>query len=477
MKSFFANVWTKRVVSVLSVVYTYFVIRLCYLSIFYNITVHERTSLCIALSGLSLAAIIIMLYTRKQLLTRICSFLILPAMLPVVMLYFGEWGMIIPIIVVGIVIMLLSGAGEGIKTALATMILLAYIFTALGYFMFTSFFVASTKEEVIGSGVSPSGDYRYRIVNTIDSSEGCTSVYVEPNTADIKNAFATFSLKNLERIVYTTRPSIEKIDVKWETQTRQDITKHYNSISNKIEVTLTDEELKDLGYTYDNKLMLTNLSASRKFALNKTASDVDPVPIDQLNQEQLDFFGIAKDAEGRYYVKDPSPELIKKNGSEPGDRLYFNEMKPKALKYFNNRNVDPPTGITYFNVQKSHTVLLNSLTDEQLAKLGVSDKGDVMTIVIDKNSHKYEEEGEEDTQDEQPTSEESTSEVSEEENEQEQPNSDENSGEEAPKQEEKPVEEKKDDIDTKVIFRYYVAELEDYYNVDSRKLSFELLNS
>ena len=204
---------------------------------------------------------------------------------------------------------------------------------------------------------------------------------------------------------------------------------------------------------------------------------MDPVPIDQLNQEQLDFFGIAKDAEGRYYVKDPSPELIKKNGSEPGDRLYFNEMKPKALKYFNNRNVDPPTGITYFNVQKSHTVLLNSLTDEQLAKLGVSDKGDVMTIVIDKNSHKYEEEGEEDTQDEQPTSEESTSEVSEEENEQEQPNSDENSGEEAPKQEEKPVEEKKDDIDTKVIFRYYVAELEDYYNVDSRKFSFELLNS
>ena len=54
MKSFFANVWTKRVVFVLSVVYTYFVFRLCYLSIFYNITVHERTSLCLALSGLSL---------------------------------------------------------------------------------------------------------------------------------------------------------------------------------------------------------------------------------------------------------------------------------------------------------------------------------------------------------------------------------------------------------------------------------------
>ena len=477
MKSFFANVWTKRAVSVLSVVYTYFVFRLCYLSIFYNITVHERTSLCLALSGLSLAALIIMLYTRKQIITRICSFLILPMMLPVVLLYFGEWGMIIPIIVVGIVILLLSGAGEGIKTALATMILLGYIFAALGYFMFTSFFVASTQEEEIGSGVSPSGDYRYRIVNTVDSSDGCTSIYVEPNTADIKNAFATFRLKNLERAVYTTRPSVEKIDVSWETQTRQDITKYYNSISDRIEVTLTDEELKDLGYTYDNKLMLTNLSASRKFALNKTASDVDPVPIDQLNQEQLDFFGIAKDAEGRYYVKDPSPELIKKNGSEPGDRLYFNEMKPRALKYFNNRNVDPPTGITYFNVQKSHTVMLNTLTDEQLAKLGVSDKGDVMTVVIHTDSHKPSDEEEEEQQSEEEASEEETPEGAEENSEQEQPEGEENTEAEPEKKDEKPAEKQDDTTVKKVVFRYYVAELEDYYNVDSRKLSIELLNS
>lgn len=477
MKSLFANVWTKRAVSVLSVVYTYFVFRLCYLSIFYNITVHERTSLCLALSGLSLAAVIIMLYTRKQILTRICSFLILPMMLPVVLLYFGEWGMIIPIILVGIVILLLSGAGEGVKTALATMILLAYIFAALGYFMFSSFFVASVKDTEIGSGVSPSGDYRYRIVNTSDSSDGSTSVYVEPNTADIKNAFATFRLKNLERAVYITRPSVEKVDVSWDTQTRQDITKYYNSISDRIEVTLTDEELKDLGYTYDNKLMLTNLSASRKFALNKTASDVDPVPIDELNQQQLDFFGIAKDAEGRYYVKDPSPELVKKNGSEPGDRLYFNEMKPRALKYFNNRNVDPPTGITYFNVQKSHTVMLNSLTDEQLAKLGVSDKGDVMTIVIHTDTHKADDE-EEEKQDEQPTSEENTSEAAVEEGEQgeEQPNTEENPEGEAPKQE-KTDEKQSDNTVEKVVFRYYVAEIEDYYDVNSRKLSLELLNS
>ena len=477
MKSLFANVWTKRVVSVLSVVYTYFVIRLCYLSIFYSISIRDRTSLCIILSCISLVAVIVMLYTRKQILTRICSFVILPAMLPVVLLYFGEWGMIIPIIICGIVILLMSGAGEGVKTALATLILLAYIFAALGYFMFTSFFVASNKEEVISSGTSPSGDYRYRIVNTVDTSEGSTSVYVEPNTADIKNAFATFRLKNLERIVYTTRPSVGEIEVKWDTQTRQDITKFYNSISDRIEVTLNDEELKQLGYTYDNKLMLTNLSASRKFALNRTASQVDPVRIDELNQSQLDFFGIGKDADGRYYVKDPSPELLKKNGSEPGTTLYFNEMKAKALKYYNNKNVDPPTGITYFNVQKSHTVMLNTLTDQQLADLGVSEKGDVMTIVIHPDSHEESDEAEE-PKEEQNTEAQPSSEANEEDGEQEEPSAEGNAEAEPQSQEQAaPKEEAPENTITKVVFRYYVAELEDYYNVNTRRLSLDLLNS
>ena len=434
MKSFFSNVWTKRVVSVLSIIYTYYVLRLCYLSVFYKVEIHDRLSLCLVLSGISIAAIIVMLYTRKQIITRLCSFIILPAMLPVVLLYFGEWGMIIPIITVGIVILLLSGAGEGVKTALATVILLMYIFAALGYFMFTSFFVTAVNEEVLETGVSPSGDYRYRIVKTSDTSNGSTAVYVEPNTTDIKNSFATFRLKNMEHIVYITRPAVDGMQVKWETQKRQDITKYYNSISDKIEVTLTDAELEKLGYTYDNKLILTDLSASRKFALGRTASDVDPVNIDELNAEQLDFFGIGKDPDGRYYIKDPSDKLIEKNGSKPGDKLYISELKPKALKFFNSRNIDKPTNITYFNIQKSHTVMLNSLTDAQLAEFGVSESGDVMTLVIP------------------------------------QPKAEAGEGE-------APEETQAEETVSKVVFRYYVAELEDYYDVDSRHLSLDLLNS
>ncbi len=433
MKRFFGNVWTKRVISVLSIIYTYFVCRLGYISIFYDMHVQQRTSLCLAVTGISLLALIIMLYTRHQIITRICSFIILPAMLPVVLLYFGEWGLIIPIIVVGIVILLLSGAGEGVKTALATIILLLYIFGALGYFLFTTFFVAATKEEVIETGVSPSGTYRYRIVNTQDTSNGSTAIYVEPNTADLKYSFATFTLKNMERVVYMHRPTQDNVTVNWTSQNRQEITDHLNSISDKIEVTVTDAELEHLGYTYDNKLMLADLSASRKFAINKTASDVDPVPMDTLTDEQLDFFGIGKDADGRYYIKQPSKEVLEEMDYTAGKRVYFSDMTAKALKQYNTEHVDEATGITYFHVKKSHTIMLNTLTDEQLAYLGVSESGDVMTVSAE--PHVYAE------------------------------------GEEIP--------EGVNDtevITDKVVFRYYVAELEDYYDVNSRHFSVDLLN-
>ncbi|MBR0512446.1 MAG: hypothetical protein IJJ81_07745 [Ruminococcus sp.] len=436
MSKFFANVWTKRVVAVLSIVYMLFVCRLCYFSIFYDMHINDRVSTCLAVSGVSLAALIVMLYTRHQILTRIASFVILPAMLPVVLLYFGEWGLIIPIIAAGIIILLLSGAGEGIKTALATIILLMYIFGALGYFLFSTFFVASVKEQVVDTGVSPSGTYRYRVVNTEDTSNGSTAVYVEPNYADVKNTFATFTLKNQEHIVYMNRPVQSKVDISWTTQNRQEITDKLNSISDEIEVTVTDAELKRLGYTYDNKLMLSNLSASRKFALGLTASDVDPVPLDTLNAEQLDFFGIGKEADGRYYILDPDPLVIEKNGTDPGERIYFSEIKPKALKIYNRLNVDPPTGITYFNVTKSHTVMLNTLTDAQLADLGVSESGDVMLLSASKMVVAEEDKNKEDAV---PTEEVVTAQ-------------------------------------DKVVFRYYVAELEDYFDVNSRRLTLDLLN-
>ena len=408
MNNFLGNIWTKRVVAVLSLLYALTVCRLCYFSIFYEIHVRDRVSLCLTVTVVSIIALVAMLYTRKQVITRIASFIILPAMLPVVLLYFGEWGMIIPIIITGVTILLLSGAGEGGKTAVGTIVLLMYIFGALGYFVFTSFFVSSAKETLVEKGTSPSGRYRYTVINTEDTSNGSTAVYVEPNYADEDFPFVNFTLKSMDRVVYRVRPIAEEIDIEWTTQSRQDVTQQIEAISDNIEITLTDDELKQLGYTYDNKLTLSDVDIDMKLQIGLDGSNVDPILLDSLNDEQLAVFGIGRDPNERYYILSPSAEVIDSAGAGSGKKIYFSEIDSDTIEKFQSEYLDEYYDYK-FKVTKDRTVLLNTLTDEQLKSFGVSDQSDVMTF------------------------------------------------------------------NGKVCFRSYVAEIEDYYDVDSRHLSIDLL--
>lgn len=397
MKSFFANIWTKRVFALLSLLYTFIVGSLCYYSVFYKIHIPSRVNLMIIAIVVSVLALVNMLYTRHQIITRICSFLILPLMLPVVLLYFGEWEMIIPIIVTGVVILLLSGAGEGAKTAFGTIILLLYIFGALGYFLFTSFFVSSAVQHEVESGVSPTGLYRYRVVNTEDTSNGSTAVYVEPNYADVVYPFATFTLKNMERIVYQERPICENIDIQWTTMSRSDITKQLDDISDNIAIHPSDENLAKFGHTFNDRLQLSDIETEDKFKLGLTASDVDPIPLSTLTDEQLAIFNIARDSMGDYYIKEPTEKTLEEYPLADGEKLYLKDMSTEWLSNF------------YITLKNS--MLLSELSDSDLADLGVSESGDVMLY------------------------------------------------------------------NGKICFRYYVAELENYFDVTSRKLSTDLLET
>lgn len=410
MKNFFENIWTKRFVSIIAALYTVGVCFLSYYSVFYSIHVEDKLSLCLIVSAVSVIAFILMIYTRKQILTRISSFLILTATLPVVLLYFGEKELFIPIVITGIFILLLSGAGEGTKTVVGTLILLMYIFGALGYFLFTSFFVTSAKTEVIDSGVSPSGRYRYSVVNTEDTSNGSTAVYIEPNYADVTYPFVTFRLKNMERIVYQERPVCSEINAEWTDCRREDITKELSSITKDIDVSLTDSELKEFGYTVDNQLEISNVNIYYLLEAGFTAKDVKPIKLDKLTEQQLAVFDIGRDSEGKYYVLEPTGELLEKAKKSAGDTVYLGELDSKGIEAFNESHLDD-FGYTLFDIEKDNTLPLSELSDEQLAGLGISESGDVLTF------------------------------------------------------------------NGKTCFRFYVAELEDYFNVDSRKFSIDLLTS
>lgn len=399
MKAILGNVWIKRIASLVSISYAIMVCCLCYRSIFFNIEISSAFSLCMFVSGVSLISLVIMLYSRKQVLTRLASVIILPAMLPVVLLYFGKWSLIIPIIATGIIILLLSGSGEGFKTAFGTVFLLMYIFGALAYFLASTLFVTTTITHTVDSGISPSGLYRYYVVNTEDSSNGSTAVFVEPNYADEHIPFATFTLKEIERVVYLERPMAESADIQWTTQSRSEITSYLNSISDAITVHLSESQLKKLGYTYDNKLelMLSDLKFSKKKELGKTASDVDDIPLDNLTDDQLSVMRMAKDESGRYYIKEMPEGLADELGKKANKRVYLSSLTDSQMS-------------EYFCVEKDTAVYLKDLTDEQLASFGVPESGDVMTY------------------------------------------------------------------NGKVCFRYYVAILENYFDVDDRTLSFSLIS-
>lgn len=408
MKAFFSNVWVKRFVSIIPVFYTIAVGYLCYYSIFYDVHIQDRQSLCVIVSAISLIALILMLYTRNQLLTKISSFLILAAMLPVVVFWMDEKHLYVPIIIAGVIILLFSGASEGKKTMLGTIILLSYIFGALGFYLFNSFFVTHAKKEILKSGVSPSGRYRYELINTEDTSGGSTSIVIEPNYADVSYPYVTLTLKDVERVCYQVRPMLEEeVKLDWSTGTREEITKELNGISDDIRINLTDAEFEAYNIDIDRRLEISGINLYKLIEIGKSASDVDPLKLDDLSENQLAVFDIGKDISGKYYVLEPTSEFYTEIGRMEGDRIFLNELDSKGYEAFSEMHLDE-FGYTLYDLGKDNTIALSELSDSQLAELGVSESGDVLKF------------------------------------------------------------------NDKICFRYYVAELEDYYNTEKKSISFDL---
>ena len=408
MKAFFSNVWVKRFVSIIPVFYTIAVGYLCYYSIFYDVHIQDRQSLCVIVSAISLIALILMLYTRNQLLTKISSFLILAAMLPVVVFWMDEKHLYVPIIIAGVIILLFSGASEGKKTMLGTIILLSYIFGALGFYLFNSFFVTHAKKEILKSGVSPSGRYRYELINTEDTSGGSTSIVIEPNYADVSYPYVTLTLKDVERVCYQVRPMLEEeVKLDWSTGTREEITKELNGISDDIRINLTDAEFEAYNIDIDRRLEISGINLYKLIEIGKSASDVDPLKLDDLSESQLAVFDIGKDESGKYYVLEPTSEFYTAIGRIEGDRIFLSELDSKGYEAFSEMHLDE-FGYTLYDLGKDNTIALSELSDSQLAELGVSESGDVLKF------------------------------------------------------------------NDKICFRYYVAELEDYYNTEKKSISFDL---
>lgn len=335
MSKFFGNVWTKRAVSLLSPVYCGFAAYFAYMSVFYEMVVLQPQQVCLLVSAVSVFALIIMLYTRKQFLTKLTSILLLPCLLLPVLLYFGEWGVLIPPLAVSLIIFFFSGMGETAKTIWGTVVLLLYLIGALAYFVVTSMFAPSTVTTTVETGVSPSGIYSYTLTETVDSSDGSTKVTVETNELDRDYEKVLFHMRGLERDVRIERPLNDDVTIRWETQSRDDITRELNGISRDIEITLSDAQMDIL----DWPAYQINYKDGRSAVLM---------------QDQYHSIVVPLTAEDKALL-DTEKEVLK-----------LDSMSDSAKEKL---------GIEVINFR---TIKLSSLTEVELEKLGVPEEGDVM---------------------------------------------------------------------------------------------------
>lgn len=335
MNRFFDSPWTKRGLSLLSIPYGIFLGFLAYWSVFYDIEVYEKVKFGFVLSIGCLAMGVMMFYTRRQLITMIVSIVTMPLLLPIVLLNFGEWEMLIPIVLVSVVAFFTSGSGEAAKTISGAVILMLYMLGALAYFFYTTVLVSSVQKSPGPSQISPSGAYRYEVTYSMDKCGGGTSVIVAPNTYDTSFSYMYCRAKGFDRTVYVNRPLSEP-ELEWTTEKRTDITAKILEINPDAVLSLSESQMHTLG-------------RDEGFTMEIRVKD--------LNQKQLKTLGIV---------------LPKSDGTTEvpeGMRLYTDDTITLDLSKLH------AIGWTV-----TEDVKLSDLTDQQLAALGVAESGDVLYV-------------------------------------------------------------------------------------------------
>ncbi len=140
--NFFKNVWFKRLVSILCWSYGALIIWISYLSVFYRVDYVNKVGFIVLNSVVSLVALLLMIYTRKQVITGILSMFMPLFAFPMVLMNYRQLPLIIPIMLVVLTMFFVGRAKETLKTIVGTLYLLLYIVGILGYLLVINLFLA-----------------------------------------------------------------------------------------------------------------------------------------------------------------------------------------------------------------------------------------------------------------------------------------------------------------------------------------------
>lgn len=179
------NKWFILFVSILNGIYTAGLLYFAYIAVFYTIEFENTLKFAVIYSIISVIVGLLMYYTRRSVLTAIFNILNFVVFLPSLLLNWGNWPLLIPAAIVTVFGFFSCKMNDAVKTVFGTIFLLVYIIGCIIFFLVMNVFMVKTTDTVLESGISPSGNFRYYVVNMENKSSGKTAVYIEPNTLDI----------------------------------------------------------------------------------------------------------------------------------------------------------------------------------------------------------------------------------------------------------------------------------------------------
>ncbi len=226
--AFFKNVWFRRVIAVICWGYTGFMVWIAWLTFAYYFQFENPTPAFILYLFINVAALGLFILSRRQVITRVNSFILPPIVFLVTFFGFGNWYIIIPPVVVMLVLFFVNASNETLKTVLGTMYLLLFVIGIAGHIGVTRFIGnlnllgpdLSTRDTSYES-LSKNGEYR--LVRYLDSypDRNTMTYYVEYTGDDYKLpqgvAKKVFGCKSIHVAAYT---SLSQNFVEWKTSTK-----------------------------------------------------------------------------------------------------------------------------------------------------------------------------------------------------------------------------------------------------------------
>lgn len=207
------NKWFRILVSILGVAYSVVLAYFDYIVFFYDIEYTDRKTFAIVGSVFSVVICLLFFYTRRSPFTCIFGMVNLLLYFPLLLLDWGNWPLLVPACIVTLFGFFCCHMNETAKTIFGTIFLLLYILGGIVFFLIMNVFRVTTVDTLIEKGVSPSGAFRYYVLDVQNKSTGKKAVYVQPNTLDVDKGF--IKLDTTIKHLVKQAPNPCELDCEW----------------------------------------------------------------------------------------------------------------------------------------------------------------------------------------------------------------------------------------------------------------------